>query len=144
MIERTQIANLIPHAGDMCLLERVMAWDASSICCTTASHLLPDHPLAVNGKLNSACGVEYAAQAMAVHGALAGANNDRPQRGYLVSVRALIVTVPRLDTLQGALIVEATRLAGEGSQMSYRFILRSAGLTVLQGRAAVVLDAALS
>ena len=68
MIERTQIANLIPHAGDMCLLERVMAWDASSICCTTASHLLPYHPLAVDGKLNSACGVEYALGDRAPHG----------------------------------------------------------------------------
>ena len=142
MIERAQIANLIPHAGAMCLLDRVKSWSASAICCTTASHLLPHHPLAVNGILPSACGVEYAAQAMAVHGALGGATHGRPQRGYLISVRALLITLPRLDTLQEQLIVEATCLAGEGSQMSYHFILSSAGVTVLQGRAAVVLDAA--
>ena len=35
-----------------------------------ADTVLPDHPLRAHGRLGVACGVELAAQAMAVHGAL--------------------------------------------------------------------------
>ena len=30
-LDRTVIAGLIPHAGAMCLLDEVLAWDATTI-----------------------------------------------------------------------------------------------------------------
>ena len=140
MIERAQIASMIPHAGSMCLLERVIRWDAQAIHCMASSHRAPRHPLADGGQLHSACGVEYAAQAIAVHGALLGAADARPRSGYLVSVRGLVLAVDRLDNVSGALLIEAERLAGEETHMSYRFAVRDADRVLLHGRMAVVLD----
>jgi predicted hotdog family 3-hydroxylacyl-ACP dehydratase len=140
MIDRARIAGLIPHAGAMCLLDEVTAWDERSIRCRATSHRDLGNPLAVAGRLGAACGVEYAAQAMALHGALAGTVGGRPAAGYLASLRALVLKVDRLDDLAGDLVIEAERLAGEGTSVSYRFGLSHADVPLLSGRAAVILD----
>lgn len=141
MIDRARIATLIPHAGNMCLLDRVVQWDAESIRCTAESHRDAQNPLAYGGQLSSACGVEYAAQAMALHGALVGAIVGQPRLGYLASVRALTLEVSRLDDVTGELVIEVMRLAGMGNHMSYGFSISAATKILLYGRAAVVLDA---
>ncbi|GGF46829.1 phosphotransferase [Aliidongia dinghuensis] len=140
MIGRAQIEALIPHAGRMCLLDRIEAWDARTIRCRATSHRDSANPLAVNGRLGAACGVEYAAQAMALHGGLTGAVGGRPRAGYLASLRALSLKVERLDGLAGDLIVEAERLAGEGASVSYGFSVSHDGIVLLSGRAAVILE----
>ena len=142
MLDSAAIARLIPHAGSMCLLAEVSFWDAKVIRCTARSHRDPHHPLAAGGRLGAACGVEYAAQAMAVHGGLCDRLTHRPRAGYLISLRALRLYRPCLDDLDGDLMVEAEMLAGEGTQMSYRFSLSCLGAPILQGRAAVLLEAA--
>jgi predicted hotdog family 3-hydroxylacyl-ACP dehydratase len=142
MIDKAELARLIPHAGTMCLLERVTSWDERSIRCVAVSHRDPGNPLATDGRLGTACGVEYAAQAMAIHGGLSGVIGERPKAGYLMSLRALTLHRPYLDDLEDELIVEAERLAGEGAQVSYRFNLTCVGKPVLEGRAAVLLEVA--
>jgi len=141
MIGRDRIAALIPHAGTMGLLAEVTGWDAQSIRARATSHRDPANPLAVDGRLGAASGVEYAAQAMALHGGLSGVVGARPAAGYLASLRALVLRVDRLDDLEGDLIVEAERLAGEAASVSYQFSLHHAGRLLLSGRAAVILDA---
>ena len=141
MIGRDRIAALIPHAGTMCLLAEVTSWDDRSIRCRATSHRDPANPLAVDGRLGVASGVEYAAQAMALHGGLSGVVGERPAAGYLASLRALVAHVDRLDDLDGDLIIEAERLAGEAASVSYQFNLHHAGRLLLSGRAAVILDA---
>jgi predicted hotdog family 3-hydroxylacyl-ACP dehydratase len=71
-LDRSWIEQNIPHHGRMCLLDEVLEWDAQHIRCRSGTHRQPDHPLRSQGRLGAACGIEYAAQAMAVHGALAG------------------------------------------------------------------------
>lgn len=139
-LTRADIARLIPHAGAMCLLDGVAAWDDASIRCTAVSHRDPDNPLRDGGRLSAVCGVEYAAQAMAVHGGLAS-GGKRPAAGYLASVRDLTCHVGRLDDLAEDLIVEAEKLMGEGSSVIYRFTVRAGDRELLSGRAAVVIDA---
>jgi predicted hotdog family 3-hydroxylacyl-ACP dehydratase len=141
MIDKAAISRLIPHAGSMNLLAEVRSWDARSILCVADSHRDPVNPLAVDGHLGAACGVEYAAQAMAVHGGLSGAVGHRPRAGYLVSVRALTLHRCYLDDLDGDLLVAAEMLAGEGVQVSYRFSLTWRDEPVVDGRAAVLLEA---
>jgi predicted hotdog family 3-hydroxylacyl-ACP dehydratase len=126
----------------MCLLAEVSVWDAQSIRCVARSHRDPENPLAADGRLGAACGVEYAAQAMAVHGGLTGVLGRRPRAGYLISVRALRLYRPYLDDLDGDLSIEAEMLAGEGTRMSYQFTLTCRGALILEGRAAVLLEAA--
>jgi predicted hotdog family 3-hydroxylacyl-ACP dehydratase len=84
--------------------------------------------------------VEYAAQAMAVHGGLAGGGH-RPAAGYLASLRDVICDIDRLDQLPGDLLVTAELLIGEAARVIYRFTLTSDGRPVMSGRAAVVIDA---
>ena len=70
-LDREWIESRIPHRGSMCLLDEVVDWSAERIRCRTRTHCAADNPLRADGRLGVACGIEYAAQAMAVHGALA-------------------------------------------------------------------------
>ena len=139
-LSRAEIAELIPHTGAMCLLDLVLEWDASRIRCMSRSHRDAANPLRVDGRLPALCGVEYAAQAMAVHGGLAGATQGKPRAGYLASLREVVCRRDRLDDLDGDLVVEAEQKASDGSRVIYSFALRVGALEVLSGRAAVVLD----
>ncbi|SPB13857.1 3-hydroxylacyl-ACP dehydratase [Caballeronia novacaledonica] len=142
IFDREWIAARIPHSGAMCLLDGVVAWDAQHIRCAATSHLRADNPLRSKGRLASVCGIEYAAQAMATHGALVGDESKRPRVGMLTSVRGVQTHVDRLDTLDGPLDIEAERLGGDENTVLYRFTVHCAGRLLLNGRAAVILDAA--
>lgn len=137
---RDEIAALIPHAGTMCLLNGVLSWDRSRIRCIARSHRDPDNPLRHAGRLAALCGVEYASQAMAVHGGLT-AGGKRPAAGYLASLRDLACHVARLDEIAEDLVIDAENLTGEGSRVIYAFALSAGGRELLSGRAAVVIDA---
>jgi predicted hotdog family 3-hydroxylacyl-ACP dehydratase len=141
VLNRDAIAALIPHAGAMCLLDRVQAWDDQGIRCVAAGHADAANPLRVAGSLPALCGIEYAAQAMAVHGGLRAAAGARPRSGYLASLREVDCKRARLDDLAGELCVEATRLLGDDSRVIYQFIVRVGVVEVLSGRATVVLNA---
>ncbi|HHT8992417.1 TPA: hotdog family protein [Burkholderia cenocepacia] len=140
-LDHAWIAARIPHAGTMCVLDSVDAWDAERIRCTATSHRDPHNPLRAHGRLASVCGIEYAAQAMAVHGALLGAHEARPRAGYLASVRNVDAFVDRLDTFEQPLTVDAERMSGDGRSVLYGFALRCGERVLLSGRAAVMLDA---
>jgi predicted hotdog family 3-hydroxylacyl-ACP dehydratase len=160
-LNRAWIEARIPHQGGMCLLDEVIEWNAQQICCRTATHRAPDNPLRSHDRLGIACGIEYAAQAMALHGALAnGAANDAPNDdahdahdavgatagrssrvGLLASVRDVRLFVPRLDNIESDLFCEATHLAGDSLTAMYEFTLRARDRRLLSGRASVVLDA---
>jgi predicted hotdog family 3-hydroxylacyl-ACP dehydratase len=138
---RSEVAGLIPHAAAMCLLDAVRSWDDTTIVCTASSHRAADNPLAVDGVVDAVCGIEYAAQAMAVHGALIAAAGRRPSAGFLASVREVTCHTARLDALPGDLEITATRLAGNQTTAVYAFRLGGGAEPILTGRAAVVLDA---
>jgi predicted hotdog family 3-hydroxylacyl-ACP dehydratase len=141
LIDKCGIGALIPHAGAMCLLDGVLSWDATHIRCATVSHVALDNPLRRDERLGALCGVEYAVQAMAVHGALTVGGLDPPRAGYLASVRAVSVHADRLDLLPGTLTVEAERLHGDADRAIYGFTLRHADRILLGGRVAVALMA---
>jgi predicted hotdog family 3-hydroxylacyl-ACP dehydratase len=139
-LARADIAALIPHSGRMCLLDEVREWNGERIVCISRSHGAPDHPLRVGDALPALCGVEYAAQAMAVHGGLTALEGKRPRAGYLAALRDVKTARARLDDLAGELTIEAARLMGEGATVIYQFKLTAQGAEVLSGRATVVLD----
>ncbi|HEX4242628.1 MAG TPA: hypothetical protein VHZ53_14560 [Steroidobacteraceae bacterium] len=140
-LDRNWIAQHIPHRGRMVLLDEVLEWDASRARCRSASHRAPDHPLRAHGRLGIAAGIEYAAQTMAVHGALcAGSGTPRPEAGFLASLRNVRFRAPRLDDLPGDLESRVTLVAGDGATAVYEFELRSEARVVLSGRASVVFD----
>lgn len=131
----------LPHQGSMCLLDAVADWDAQRIRCTASSHRDAANPLRAHDRLGAACGIEYAAQAMAAHGALLAAADAAPRAGYLASVRGVELHVAQLDNIAADLDVEAERLSGDGNTVLYGFHVSAAGRELLSGRAAVVMDA---
>jgi predicted hotdog family 3-hydroxylacyl-ACP dehydratase len=141
LVTRAEIARLIPHAGAMCLLDGVVSWDENRIRCVSRSHLDTGNPLRAGGQLPAVCGIEYAAQAMAIHGGLAGGTRARPRAGYLASVRDMVCRRERLDDIEADLVVEAARLMGDEDRVIYEFRLWVGDAEVMSGRAAVVLDA---
>ncbi len=139
-LDRHWFEQNIPHQGRMCLLDEVIDWGAQHIRCRASSHRAADNPLRSHGRLGVACGIEYAAQAMAAHGALAGAA-PRSELGFLASLREVRLLVPRLDDLESDLICEAALVAADGGSALYEFSLRAAARRLLSGRATVVFDA---
>jgi len=142
-LDRQWIARQIPHQGSMHLLDAVERWDESTITCTATSHRWETLPLRAHGRLGAACGVEYAAQAMAVHGALLCPSTEKggaANVGYLISVRDVVLRVSRLDDIDGDLTITAEKLAGQRNLL-YRFAVLSQACVLLDGRAALLLDA---
>ena len=125
----------------MCLLAAVVDWSPDSISCRAVGHTDPANPLRAEGRLGAATGIEYAAQAMALHGALLAGVAERPRQGYLTSVRGVRLHIARLDGLPGELDVQAERLSGDANRILYRFSVGHAGDCLVEGRAAVILDA---
>jgi predicted hotdog family 3-hydroxylacyl-ACP dehydratase len=139
-LDRTWIASRIPHKDRMCLLDAVVEWDASRVVCRATSHRDRDNPLRAHGRLGVASGIEYAAQAMATHGALLMADEAPPRAGYLTSVREVVFGASRLDDVDADLTIEALRHSGDGNSAIYRFTVRAGRRELLHGRATVVLD----
>ena len=126
----------------MCLLERLESWDGDAITCIATSHRDADNPLRRGGRLHAVAGVEYAAQAMALHGNLLSATDTKPAMGYLASVRDLKLELEDLGSVAEDLRVMARRLSGDTSGFIYEFEIHAGGRAVLSGRLAAKLLAA--
>jgi predicted hotdog family 3-hydroxylacyl-ACP dehydratase len=153
-LDHDWIEQHIAHKGRMCLLDEVLSWDAARIRCRSGSHRSSDNPLRAHGRLGAACGIEYAAQAIAVHGALVAASDPLASTvstnvrgsigaavGYLASVRNVALHVARLDDLEADLIAAAERITGDGHTVLYEFSVWSALQLLLSGRASIVFEA---
>ena len=62
----------------------------------------------------------------------------KAEPGFLVSLRAVELTVDRIDDLPGSLDVHAERLFGGEGSWQYAFRVEHAGVTLASGRAAVI------
>ena len=145
-LDRAGIALRIPHSGSMCLLERLEGWDAESIrCTTTTTHSQADNPLRTESGLLAPNAIEYAAQAMALHGGLLAEEGSAPSAGFLASARNVKLAVARLDDVAGALQIAARRLSGDDRQILYEFTVQAEdGRMLAEGRAVVVLNTPLA
>ena len=131
--------GVLPHAGAMCLLDEVIAWDAHTIHARTRSPARADNPLRSDGRLRALHLCEYGAQAMAVHGGLlARAQGARAAPGYLASLREVVLLLARIDDLPQALEVHAQRLLAGDGHWQYAFRVEHAGALIASGRAAVI------
>ena len=140
MLARTDWAPLIPHAGEMCLLDAVLGWDASMLHAISERHAASANPLRGAQGLHAVHLAEYGAQAMAVHGALdARSRGDTAVRqGRLVSLRELILAVEYVDPQAGRLDVHAQQLFADQAGAQYAFRVEQAGRVLASGRAAVI------
>lgn len=140
MQAKSDWAQLIPHQGTMCLLDRIVTWTSDTIHARTDSHLRADNPLRSDGILRAVNLCEYGAQSMAVHGALmARAAGAAAAPGFLVSLRGVSLALARIDDLDGSLDVFGERLLGSETSWQYAFRVEHAGIEIASGRAAVML-----
>jgi predicted hotdog family 3-hydroxylacyl-ACP dehydratase len=139
MLARTDWAHLIPHAGAMCLLDAVLAWDEQTIHAVSEGHSRVGSPLRGPEGLHAVHLAEYGAQAMAVHGALLararGLETVRP--GMLVSLRGVRLHVEYVDT-DGRLDVHAECVSAESGGAQYAFRVEHDGRLLASGRATVI------
>ena len=140
-LDHAGIAARIPHGGRMCLLDAMTAWSLDDIHCRVTNHRDAEHPLRMRASLLAPCAIEYAAQAMALHGALAASGGVLPSSGFIASARNVRLHVARLDDIAGALRLQAQRIVGDHHQALYRFSLHDERDQLLvEGRVVVVLD----
>jgi predicted hotdog family 3-hydroxylacyl-ACP dehydratase len=139
---RADIEQLIPHQGDMCLLERVQRCTDEMIVCTTTSHRSMTHPLRIDGELAAIHLCEYGAQAMAVHGGLlAQGHGSVAKPGLLVALREIKLAVDVVDSTFEQLLVSATRINASDSAWQYAFSVSAGDIELASGRAMVMMRA---
>jgi predicted hotdog family 3-hydroxylacyl-ACP dehydratase len=132
-----EIAALLPHRGDMVLIDGVEDWSEGDIVCSANSHRRPQNPLRRSGALSAFCAIEYGAQAMAVHGALLGGGSVRP--GLLASVRDVRLFADRIDDRSGSLAIRAVLMHRDPRAAVYGFSVGSSGEVLASGRVGIVM-----
>lgn len=139
MIEHDELCSLIPHSFDMCLIDRVESWDEDQIVCYSNSHLSLTNPLRREQNLSSIHLLEYAAQAMAVHGGLLGRKKEiEMTEAYLAALREVDIHLCELSDVKTELRIEAKKILSQDGNMIYTFSVSSAERELTSGRATVV------
>jgi predicted hotdog family 3-hydroxylacyl-ACP dehydratase len=134
---RERLLELIPHAGGMCLLDRVVGYSSEEIHCIARSHRDSRHPLRSREQLSALHLAEYAAQAMAAHGALLAEGGAQP--GMLAALREVRLNVARLDDIDGELAIHAIRRLIQTRGSLYDFTVHGGGRLLGEGRIAIAL-----
>jgi len=137
--DRATIEALIPQQGAMCLLDSIEYWNGQRIICTSMQHRSAGNPLRTRNALSSLHGIEFAAQAVAVHGGLTAPGHARPRVGLLLSARDCKFHRRKLDDIEGALVIEAEQMGRNDQTRMYRFKVSAQDVLVVEGRTAVLL-----
>ena len=136
VLNQTQFAHLIPHAGSMMLIDQVDSWSDKQINCSTQSHLASDNPLRLNNSLSAMHLIEYGAQSMAIHGGLL---SGKSSPGFLAAVRGAHFHIDNLDTITSSLHIEACAELKIENGAVYAFrIIDSHNVLLLDARATVI------
>jgi predicted hotdog family 3-hydroxylacyl-ACP dehydratase len=128
----------------MSLLHEVIQADDHSLTALANSHLDIDNPLRLEDKIATVNGIEYAAQAMAVHGSLL---SDTPQAGYIASVRNIEIKVPYLPEIkspetQAPLMIKVEQLMSNENGFTYQFHISCEQQLLISGKITVFLTQA--
>lgn len=134
------LARVLPQAGPMRLVERILHHDAVTTRCLvdpSQSELFLD----ASGRVPAWVGIEYMAQCAAAHGGLqALARGEAPRPGLFVGSRRLVFRCGEFEPGQ-RLEVEARHAVGRGSRLAFDCAVRRLGASeaLLEGRLNVLL-----
>ena len=132
-LDHAAIAARLPHTGRMCLLDRVLEWDADRIRCSAVSHRDADNPLRESAGLATLAGIEYAAQAAAVHGALLR-GEMLPRSGVLAALKNVISTRPWMHEIVEDIVIEANLLHSDAAGGIFAFAVQAGEERILSGQ----------
>jgi len=139
----TAAAELLPHAGPMLLVRRVLSHSPERTVCAVE---VADSELfrAADGRVPAYVGLEYMAQCIAAHGGLAArALGAAPSPGLLVGAKQLALHREWLATDE-SLEVSARLLGRAGALASFRCELRAGEELVADGTLSVYVSDALA
>ncbi len=140
-LSRVELCSLLPHGEEMCLLNFVERWDATSIMCLTSTHRRHDNPLLHQGRLEILSGLEYSAQAMGIHvGLTRGTSSDHGAIGYLGGVRDLRLYSQSFHQVSQDLTIEASLVMGQHMSFIYTFTMKADEHPLLEGRASIFIQ----
>ena len=99
--EYPDVREVLPHAGRMALLSRVLAHDAEETVCSV--EVQPGTLFsAEDGSVPVWVGIEYMAQCVAAHAGLEGhARGTPPRVGFLIGSRRIETRTPRFEPGRG-------------------------------------------
>lgn len=121
-INRDIIATMLPHSGDMVLIDNVESFDNNTLCTSITSHRRDAHPLTSNEELASVILIEYAAQAAGLHRALhAYDKKQKPTLAYLASLSDVYIAPVRINIINDNLILNVNLILAEATKAIYRF-----------------------
>ena len=132
-LDHAAIAARIPHTGRMCLLDRVLHWDAQGIRCSATSHRDKDNPLREGAGLAALAAIEYAAQAAAVHSALL-LDEVAPRSGVLAALKNVTATRQWLHEIADDIVIEANLLHSDPAGGVFAFAVMAGEARVLSGQ----------
>lgn len=138
LIQRQQIARLIPHGEAMCLLDQITDWDGHHLSATTASHRRADNPLFENGWMDTVTLVEYGAQAAAVHAALQQSGLGAVRPAYLGAIKKLRLFTRQVDVSVAELQILAQCVFSDNSGAIYDIHVCAGDIDLLGGRIVLV------
>jgi predicted hotdog family 3-hydroxylacyl-ACP dehydratase len=133
LMDRTQIAALIPHGDSMCLLDEVIAWDENQIHCRSHHFASTANPLFEKDQLDTVLLLEYGAQAAAVHAGLLQSRLGENRPAYIGAVKDVELLAVIADNSL-ALDLHAQCLLSSHQGAIYELVAQQAGSTLLRGR----------
>ena len=138
VLNSQEIEQYLPHAGKMSLLHTVSYADSLLLKASAISHLNSNNPLRLNDKLASINGIEYAAQAMAIHGFLLS-KEDAVQKGYIASVRNIEIKTPFFPETESVIKIEVQQLMSDTNGFTYQFHISAGKKTLISGKITIFL-----
>lgn len=135
-LSRKAIEERLPHAGSMCLLDEITAVNKQTLTACAISHQDKLNPLMLDGKIATINGVEYAAQAMAVHGSFL---SEKTQSGYIATVRNIELFTPYLPQNNLPLIINVEQLMSDKNGFTYQFQIQCKQQNIISGKITIFL-----
>ena len=137
LLNRDQIAALLPHGKTMCMLDEVVSWDAEKIHCRS-NNFTSNNPLFENGELETVILIEYAAQAAGVHAALLQPVSPLDEKGqsrpaYIGAVKNVELLKPVSDN-GTAVELTAHCLLNNSTGAIYDVIAQQQDVILMRGR----------
>lgn len=130
------IRSLLPHSGQMVLLDRVTAVDADTLCAEV--ELGPGSLFCDGVAAGSWVGIEYMAQAVAAHAGYLAQRRGEPVRiGFLLGTRRYECNRPRF--IAGSVLCVHVRLTlqGDNGLAAYECVITGAGPGAVSASATV-------
>jgi predicted hotdog family 3-hydroxylacyl-ACP dehydratase len=133
------VAALLPHSGEMVLLDEVISCEGERTVCRVK--LRPEALFVEDGKVPAVVAIEWMAQTVGVYAGLrARAAGEPPRIGYLLGTRELTLELDHLD-VGDEIDVEALHVFGDEQLGSFHCAafrggrrFAAATLNVYQGR----------